>query len=242
MADLAALQRQFYDHVVDGGPDDALIASGDLAIYTNMYAIRLHDALADDYPKLRAALGDDAFAAIVRAYLRAHPPSSFTLRDTGRALPAWIATSELAPPWASELAALERARMEVFDARDAQTLTQDAAIALGDALPELNMTWVPASVVVPLTWTVDDLWSALEDGEPSFEPAQDARVVLVWRRDLAVLHRTLDADEAPLATPIASGATFAAVCELLGALHGDAAGARAAELLLRWIAAGALAA
>ncbi|MEO7731984.1 MAG: DNA-binding domain-containing protein [Kofleriaceae bacterium] len=242
MADLAALQRQFYDHVVAGGPDDALVASGDLAIYASMYAIRLHDALADDYPKLRAALGDDAFQTLVRAYLRAHPPSSFTLRDTGLALPGWLAASELAPPWAGELAALERARMEVFDARDARPLAQAEAIALGEALPELVMTWVPASIVVSLGWAVDDLWSALEDGEPGFEPARDPRVVLVWRRELAVLHRTLDPDEAPLAASIATGARFAEICEQLGVLHGEAAGARAAELLLRWIAAGALAA
>jgi Putative DNA-binding domain len=242
VADLAALQRQFYDHVVAGGPDDALVASGSLAIYANMYAIRLHDALGDDYPKLRAALGDEAFAAIVEAYLRAHPPSSFTLRETGRALPGWLAASALAPPWAAELAALERARMEVFDARDARVLTQDEAIALGESLPELELRWVPACLVVPLGWAVDDLWSAIEDGEPTGDPAPGARVVLVWRRALSVLHRTLDPDEAPLATAIAAGARFAEVCELLGALHGDAAGARAAELLLRWIAAGALAA
>ncbi|MBC7975327.1 MAG: putative DNA-binding domain-containing protein, partial [Myxococcales bacterium] len=61
MADLAALQRQFYDHVTAGGTDASAappIASGSLAVYADMYAVRLADALADDYPKLRRALGD----------------------------------------------------------------------------------------------------------------------------------------------------------------------------------------
>ena len=228
VADLAALQRQFYDHVVAGAPEGELIASGHIAIYASMYALRLHDTLADDYPKLRTALGDEMFTAVVTGYLAAHPPRSFTLRDTGLALPGWLATSPLAPPWATELAALERARVEVFDAPDARALEQAEAIALGESLPALMMTWVPASIVLPLGWAVDDLWSALEDGEPSFEPAAGARVVLVWRRATDVLHRTLDADEAPLATRIAEGTTFAAVCELLGAMHGDAASGRAA--------------
>jgi hypothetical protein len=250
MADLAALQRRFYDHVTGqltahapgDAPADDLIASGSLAVYATMYAIRLGDALADDYPKLRTALGADVFTQVIEGYLRAHPPRSFTLRDTGLALAAWLRTSDVAPAWAADLAALERARVEVFDGPDAPALAQAEAIALGDALPDLVVRWVPSSVVVPLAWAVDDLWSAIEDEQPAFEPACAPRVVLVWRQALSVLHRTLDADEAALAAPIAAGARFADVCEQLGAVHGDAAGMRAAELLLRWLAADALAA
>jgi hypothetical protein len=254
MADLARLQQQFYDRVVgrapgngDDAPGDAeLIGSGDIAIYARMYASRLHDALADDYPKLRTALGDDRFGELIAHYLRAHPPSSFTLRDAGLALESFLRGSELAPAWAADLAALERARVEVFDGPDTELLTQDAVAALGDALPGLVLVWVPSSVVVPLAWTVDDLWSAIEDGapipEPVAEPVAEPRTVLVWRRDVAVLHRTLDADEAGLAPRIAQGVSFADACEVLGELHGDAASARAVELLLRWLGAAALAA
>jgi hypothetical protein len=250
MADLARLQQQFYDRVVgrapgngDDAPGDAeLIGSGDIAIYARMYASRLHDALADDYPKLRTALGDDRFGELIAHYLRAHPPSSFTLRDAGLALESFLRGSELAPAWAADLAALERARVEVFDGPDAELLTQDAVAALGDALPGLVLVWVPSSVVVPLAWTVDDLWSAIEDGAPIPEPVAEPRTVLVWRRDVAVLHRTLDADEAGLAPRIAQGVSFADACEVLGELHGDAASARAVELLLRWLGAAALAA
>lgn len=249
MADLARLQQQFYDRVVGRAPgegeeipgDGELICSGDIAIYARMYASRLHDTLADDYPKLRAALGDDRFGELVAHYLRAHPPTSFTLRDAGLALERFLRGSSLAPPWAADLAALERARVEVFDGPDAELLTQDAVASLGDALPGLVLAWVPSSVVVPLAWTVDDLWSAIEDGAPTAEPVAEPRVVLVWRRDVAVLHRTLDADEALLAPRIAQGAMFSDACGLLGELHGDAASARAVELLLRWLGAAVLA-
>jgi hypothetical protein len=252
MADLARLQQQFYDRVVGRTPQDGvdgasdlgsgeLISSGELAIYARMYASRLHDTLADDYPKLRVALGDDRFGELVAHYLRAHPPTSFTLRDAGLALERFLRAGELAPPWAADLAALERARVEVFDGPDAAPLTQDAVAALGDALPGLALAWVPSSVVVPLAWTVDDLWSAIEDGAPIPEPAAESRVVLVWRRDVAVLHRTLDADEGRLALRIADGVSFSEACEVLGELHGEAASNRAVELLLRWLAAAVLA-
>ena len=240
MADLAALQQQFYDRVVSGEAADGLIASGDVEVYAGMYTTRLIDAIAEDYPKLRTALGEDRFGDVVARYVRAHPPWSFTLREAGAALAAFLSGSELAPPWAADLAALERARVEVFDGPDAEPLTQEGVAALGDGLPELALAWVPASVVVPLAWTVDELWSAIEDEQPTTEPVEQARMVLVWRRDLSVLHRTLDADEGRLAAMVARGASFAAVCEVLGELHGDAATNRAVELLLRWLGASAL--
>jgi hypothetical protein len=248
--DLAALQRRFYDRVTAGEPTggaaedpaEELVASGDLDIYANMYASRLVDALAEDYPKLHAALGHERFVALATRYLRARPPRSFTLRDLGIELAAYARTSTAAPPWAADLAALERARVEVFDGPDAPTLAHADVVAQGDQLPELVLSWVPSSLVVPLAWAVDDLWSAIEDDQPAFEPAREARVVLVWRREISVLHRTLDPDEAALARAIVDGARFAEVCERLGNLHGDDASERAAELLLRWLEGEALAA
>ena len=235
MAELAELLRQFDDRVTIREPTDGLIASGDLEVYAEMYWTRLLDALAEDVPKLHAALGHDRFGEVARAYLRDRPPSSFTLRDAGLGLADWLRGNPLVPPWAADLAALERALIEVFDGPDATPLAHADVVALGDALPDLAVAWVPASVVVRLGWAVDELWSALDEEQPPFEPAVADRTVLVWRRDRSVLHRTLDADEAELAPPIAIGARFADVCEVLGGLHGDAAGARAVELLVRWL-------
>jgi len=239
--DLALLQRQFYDRVVGGKPVDDLIASGDIDVYAGMYSSRLFDAIAEDYPKLRVALGEEPFADVVAQYVRAYPPWSFTLREAGASLAAFLRETELAPAWAADLAALERARVEVFDGPDAAPLAQDEVAALGDGLPELMLSWVPSSVVVPLAWTVDDLWSAIEDEQPVIAPVREARVVLAWRRELSVLHRTLDADEGRLAPQLAQGVSFAAVCEVLGELHGAEASSRAVELLLRWLQAATLA-
>lgn len=240
MADLTQLQQRFYDRVVHHQSAGDLIGSGDVGVYARMYASRLYDTLAEDYPKLRVALGEERFDDVVLGFFRAHPPSSFTLRDAGLALPAFLRDAQGAPAWAADLAALERARIEVFDGPDATPLTQDEVATLGDDLPELMLVWVPSSVVVSLAWSVDDVWSAIEDGEPFSEPTPDARVVLVWRRDVAVLHRTLDPDEGRLAPQISSGVRFSDLCEVLGHIHGDGASGRAVELLLRWLTAAAL--
>jgi hypothetical protein len=240
MAELARLQRQFYDRVTAGVASDDLAASGDLEIYARMYTSRLLDALADDYPKLHRALGQDSFRALAEDYLRAHPPRSFTLREAGALVAPHLRHGQLAPPWAADLAALERARLEVFDGPDAEPPTQAEVIALGSQLPELVLRWVPSSVVVPIEWAIDDLWSAIEDDQSPGDPAPASRTVLVWRRDISVLHRTLDPDEGQLAPKIASGVSFAEICEVLGAIHGEDASPRAAELLLRWLGAEAV--
>jgi hypothetical protein len=147
----------------------------------------------------------------------------------------------------------------VFDGPDAEPLSHAALARRPDELPELVLAWVPASALVRLRWSVDDLWSAIEDrgepphaceahaapgvGDPPAElasPAPASRGVLVWRRGLEVVHRTLDPDEAELAGWLVPGASFAELCGVLGALHGDAASGRAVELLVRWLAAGAI--
>ena len=68
MSELARLQHQFYAYVTTGVTLDGVIASGDPQVYARMYASRLHDALVENYPKLRVALGDELFAALAQRY------------------------------------------------------------------------------------------------------------------------------------------------------------------------------
>ncbi|MBP8809754.1 MAG: putative DNA-binding domain-containing protein [Kofleriaceae bacterium] len=241
MTALAALQARFLALVTTGrGDPRGLLASGELGIYAHAYGARLLEALRGDHPKLEAALGAAQFATLIEGYVAARPPSSFTLRDYGIDLPGWLATAD-APPWAADLARLERARVEVFDAADQVALSRDEVAALPpEALAALPLRWLAASAVVPLAWTVDDTWSDLEDDVAPRPPTPTARVVLVWRRDLAVIHRTLEADEAALASAVAAGVTFAEACEVV-ARFTDEPAARAIELLLRWLEAEALA-
>lgn len=256
MRDLAALQRELYRVVTSGAagaPPAWLGSSRHLGVYADAYGARLHDVLAGDYPKLRAAVGDEAFRQLAAAYLRAHPPTSFTVRDAGAALAVFAAVHPGAPPWAADLAALERARVEVFDAADAESASRAAVAALGpERFAELPLALVPASAIVPLAWAVDELWSTLEDGEElagegragvAAAPracAPGSRAVLVWRHELRVLHRTLDPDEIELAQRVAAGACASELAERLTAGGAPDPGARLTELLVRWLDSGAL--
>lgn len=240
-ASLLEQQRAFQALVTSGrGDPRGLVASGELGIYAFAYGARLRDALRVDHPKLEAALGASRFAELVDGYVAARPPSAWTLRELGLELGPYLDGAVDVPPWAGDLARLERARVEVFDGADATPLGRDDVAALPpEALATLALAWVPASAVVTLRWTVDDGWTALEDAAPWGEPAATARAVLVWRRGLEVIHRTLEPDEADVAQSLAEGTSFAALCAAL-ALSAEEPAARAVELLIRWLDAGVL--
>ena len=79
-------------------PNDRLTSFERLEIYNRQYWFRLKDCFYEDYPGLRAILGDRRFERLACAYLERHPSQSFTLRNLGRQLvefleaePRWIA-------------------------------------------------------------------------------------------------------------------------------------------------------
>ncbi|MDQ3367379.1 MAG: DNA-binding domain-containing protein [Myxococcota bacterium] len=244
MPDLAAQQRRFFEVVTAGAAPPAGLVRGSpdrVAIYAGMYRHRLHEVLREDYPKLAAVLGVQ-FDEVATRYLAACPPCSFTLREAGARLPDFLAGTSGLAPWCADLARLERARVEAFDGPDTRVLRRaDLAKLAPEQFAARALEWVGTATVIAMTWAVDELWSALEDGRALVEPCPRAGSALVWRRDVTVVHRTLDPDEAALAPLVARGSSLAELCALLpddGTLPPDH---RAIALLLRWLDAEALA-
>jgi len=175
--------------------DARLDAAGRLDVYADMYFYRLRDCLAEDYPKLLERIGPERFHNLVTDYLLAHPSSHFSLRELGRALPAFAASHALGAdfPELACLARLEWARVDVFDERDFEPLDRDTLLerAGGDA----GFGFGLAASTRRLRLRADALarWR-----EPGAEVGPEPREVevLVWRRDFGVYHRSLEADEA----------------------------------------------
>ena len=68
-------------------PNDRLTSFERLEIYNRQYWYRIKDSFYEDYPGLRAILGERRFERLACAYLEQHPSQSFTLRNLGR--PSW---------------------------------------------------------------------------------------------------------------------------------------------------------
>ncbi|MGB7265239.1 MAG: DNA-binding domain-containing protein, partial [Terracidiphilus sp.] len=119
-------------------PNSRLTAFERLEIYNRQYWFRVLGALAEDFPGLRAVVGGRRFEAISIAYLSEHPSRSFTLRNLGSQLPAWL---DVHPDQAGrrhrlavDVARIEWAFVEAFDSAERAPLTVDQIATLdGDS-------------------------------------------------------------------------------------------------------------
>jgi hypothetical protein len=198
--------------------DERLGAVDRVDVYADMYFYRLRDCLAEDFPRLAAVLGEVDFHNLVTDYLLAHPSRHWSLRELGRALPDFVAGRELAG-----LAALEWARVDVFDAADVEPATRDGLVALG---AEARLWLVPAARLLRLDRSTLRAWK----GEPS-DATQGECAVRVWRRDFRVYHCAIEADEERCLRALAAvdGATLAELGEIAAAPE------RLAALLGAWL-------
>jgi hypothetical protein len=235
-----------------GEPEAAALLHGDpgrsagerLAVYAFAWFERLHGVLASDFGALAQLLGPAGFRALARDYLSARPPARPSLRDAGECLPGFLAQAPAAAeivrrhPFAPDLARLERAIVEAFDAADAPTLAREALATLPpEAWAELRLRFQPAVRLLELSFPVGPLRLAHDREEASLPVGIQPRPtpVCVWRKDERVFHRELDPVEAEALDTALAGASFGLLCETIAArLSDEEAPARAAELLARW--------
>jgi hypothetical protein len=247
---LADFQRALAAHVRHGAAvpsglvadDPAIPAARRLAVYYDAYRLRLIDALGEDFPLLRALLGEAGFRQLALRYLAACPSRSHTLRELGRSLPGFLARR----PALRATAAFEWALLAAFDAADAPTLT---AADLDDVPPQrfarLRFALAPGVQVLRLRWNVPHAWSAWHGGAAAAPPARLSTPVdcLVSRREQRVYFRTLPTDEALALAALRRGRRFGAICGALARPGGaETAPARAAQLLATWLGEDLLAA
>ena len=237
--------------------DEQLSTTDRLDIYANMYFFRLLDALKEDYPVVLAAIGGDRFHNLVTDYLLRHPSMHPSLRYLGEHLPGFIATHALSRefPCLADVARLEWARVEVFDAPDAASLTRESLAGLPpDRAGEVRFTLVPAFDLLRLDHDVVRLWRGLkkrpsatpggeEPGEANPRRVPRRPVVLrVWRNGFAVYHKGIDGDEARALELVRAGEPLGRICNQLSAGRTVAQGTeRAGRLIQSWLEDGILA-
>ncbi len=100
-------------------PHPRMSGADQLEVYREQFWLRHTGALLEDFPALAAWLGQTAWEALVEGYLLESPLRSFSLRDLGAGLAAYVAALLPDDPTGQALATLEWAQVEVFDASDA---------------------------------------------------------------------------------------------------------------------------
>lgn len=118
--------------------NDRLTSLERLEIYRDSYWSRVCDSLREDFPVLHAILGPRAFHRLSEAYLAEVPSRSFTLRNLGSGLEAWLlrnsAFAGATPELALAAARLEWAHIEAYDAEQRKALGPEDLVEVGGGM------------------------------------------------------------------------------------------------------------
>jgi hypothetical protein len=210
--------------------NDRLSSFDRLEIYNRQYWFRVLGAMAEDFPGLRAVLGEQRFDEMCCAYLTDCPSRSFTLRNLGSRLEAWLRRN---PKWirrkkvlALDMVRLEWADIEAFDGKNEPVLRTEELT--GTSARKLRLRIQPYVQILALHYPVDELVLELRTDEDEVSFASNAvaeqrkRVkvqavaalqpktifLVVHRIDSSVYFRRIEREEYALFTALRTGKTI----------------------------------
>jgi hypothetical protein len=197
-------------------PNDRLTSLARLEIYSRSYWYRLIDSMYEDYPGLRAVLGARAFDRLVRTYLADCPSRSFTMRDLGSRLEAWLGANPKQAgtrfKMALDMARLEWAHIEAWDSAAVEPLGMtDLAGLNGDSRIGLQ----PYIRLLELQFPVDDVrlrFNATAGEQGNSRPIAirrpKPRFLAIHRSNLSVFYKNMSLPEFRVLQAIRNGQTI----------------------------------
>jgi hypothetical protein len=148
-------------------PNDRLSSFERLEIYNRQYWFRVLDCLWDDYPGLRAIVGQRKFMGLITAYLARYPSDSYTLRDLGNRLERFLREEpQLVAPreeLAIDMARFEWAQIIAFDGPSKPAIAPDDILDTPAAKMRLGLQ--PYLSLLDLNYAVDDFLMAVNKRE-----------------------------------------------------------------------------
>src|SRR5262245_53303135 len=161
-----------------------------LDVYRDGYALRLIEALGNDYPGLMAMAGPADFDHMARAYIAAHPSRHPSIRWYGAGVADFLKQTPPynATPAATEMAQFEWALSAAFDSADVTPIAADGLIALApDAWETLSFTALPSLQRLTFAFEAPQAWqrrAEIEPGNLEVARAPEPVVWAIWRPEL----------------------------------------------------------
>jgi hypothetical protein len=212
-------------------PNDRLTSFDRLEIYNRQYWFRVLSGFAEDFPGLRAVLGERKFDAMSKAYLIDCPSESFTLRNLGSRVEPWLRkhTKMIGDRagLAIDMARLEWAEIDAFDGLAESGLKQQDLAQADPTILRLRLQ--PYIHLLDLKYPVDELLLEVRKDAEELNVASNAfnerqkkkRVrqvsalkpaeifLAVHRVEEEVYFRRLEREEFAILSAIAAGKTLA---------------------------------
>ena len=219
-----------------------------VGVYHDMYLLRMHDCLVSDYAGLRHFVGDDAFMDLARGYVERHPSRSYSLNRLGDHLPEYLETLTglKRQGFCVDLARLERAVAQVFDAPEGAPLSPAALAAVPEeAWERARLRTVPGFELLAFRYPANAYLQTVRDENHDHPKARlQNSWVAVYRQDYSVWRLDLNRPAYDLLSDLGRGKPLG---EAIGAAlkAGGRRAPREDELFAwfrRWVSSGMFAA
>jgi hypothetical protein len=197
-------------------PEDTspVVEPSRLAIYRDMYPIRMFEAMSVDFPALALFLGEEKFNDLVARFTEAHPSQSYTLNRLGDSFPDFLKDD----PFLHDLARLELAMTQVFDEEETPELDPEKFGSIG---PDSRLKTIAAFRLLAFDYPVNDFFQSFRDEEELVEPEPRQIWVAFHRRDYGVHRMTLEEKAYDFLTALCDGATIVEAIEGTGATQDE---------------------
>ncbi len=188
----APIQRALGAHAVEEivTPSARMTAVDRLGIYQFAYHARLVECLADDYPAVKTAIGEDTFETVARRYIAKHPSQNANLNSFGSSFAGFVAEQS---DWLehhaflADLARLEWAMVEVLHAPAAPALLLSGLSQLApEAWGRIELSPAPTLRFLELDHPANAFLQATRDGESPEIPPPAWSATAVYRQGYTI--------------------------------------------------------
>lgn len=201
------------DDLIEAG---ALSADARLAIYSEMYFLRMRDSLVEDTPHVAKLVDPHELEHLVVGYMKASPSTHYSLARFAHGWPKFLKerAKHLPRPDLGDLAMLEWARAESFIAPNGPVLDVTAPSQMApEKFVTARLDFTTSVKLLKLEYDVLPLWAALEKGESALPVVWRPVHVMAWRKGLEVFHVEVSKEEFRAAQTAATGGTVEMMCE-----------------------------
>ena len=213
--------------------NDRLTSLKRIEIYNRQYWFRLLDCLYDDFPGMRAVLGDECFHQLSIAYLTKHQSTSYSLRNLGSRIPDFVSQN---PIWsgkryqvAVDMANFEWAQVVAFDGPAWKVLNPETLLRADPTTIKLQLQ--PYITLLKLSYPLDDFVLALKRNEIQRSeagtdqapvrsghrvkklPKKTLTYLAIHRFNNSLYYKRLERPAFTLLSALSSGASLAEACE-----------------------------
>jgi len=191
-------------------PSATLSSLERIDIYRGGYHARLIECLADDYPVLQHALGEDEFEALCRRYIAEHPSRAPSLNYFGRFMADFCRSQPLpGASFAADLAALEWAIVLSIHAPTANSIGfEDLSQVPNERWPGARFRVNPSLKILHLEYPANAYLQAFRQGKPAVIPTTSRTSVAVYRTGRSVWRLELEPSMVTLVESLANGVTL----------------------------------